>query len=68
MKDVMYRDHVGPSKGQNCFWQKLSKVCASTIGHSYSISQFLTISEIVPHYHDLFRHQLTRSREVSITI
>lgn len=66
MKDVMHRDRIGPSKGQNCFWQKLSKVCASTIGHSYSISQFLTISEIVPHYR--FRHQLTRSREVSIII
>lgn len=63
MKDVnVQKDRVDPSKGQNCFWQKLSKVCASTTGLFNSL--FLNISEIVLHY--LFRHlfrQLTRSRK-----
>jgi len=67
VKDVnVQKDRVGPSKGQNCFWQKLSKVCASTTG--YSIRRFFTTSEIMPHYRNLFRHQLTRSRKVSTII
>ena len=60
VKDVnVQKDRVDPSKGQNCFWQKLSKVWRF---HDWAISLFLNTLEIVLCY--LFKHQLTRSRKV----